>query len=71
MNNLKPWYTSWTIWFNVIFALVTFISSLSAFIPFPPEVIVIIGTVANILLRFKTDSSITTPNAIPDTTPHS
>lgn len=58
MNNSKPWYTSWTIWFNVIFALGTFIDTIAPIVPFPSWFLVGAAAVSNILLRFKTNTSL-------------
>jgi len=50
----KKWYQSWTIWFNIIMLVLDFVNQLAQFIPMPAGVITAIGSIANILLRFKT-----------------
>lgn len=50
----KKWYKSWTIWFNVALVVIDFINALAQVIPIPPGILSAVGSVGNILLRFKT-----------------
>ena len=58
--NGKPWYASWTIWFNVAIFLVGVVNQLGQIIPLPTQVLVYVGIVGNVLLRFKTAVPIVT-----------
>lgn len=56
----KKWYSSLTLWTNVILALVAGADALFQANMLDPKWYIGIGVVANILLRvFKTDSAIT------------
>jgi len=61
----KPWYQSWTIWFNLLVFAIAVIHQLAGIIPISPVVLGYADVIGNILLRFKTDSGInlTTPTA--------
>lgn len=50
----KKWYQSWTIWFNLVMLLVTFVTQLGTILPIPVTYIAAATTVGNLALRFKT-----------------
>lgn len=54
----KKWYQSWTIWFNVALLAVGFVNELALIIPLPAELLTMVASAGNILLRFKTVASI-------------
>ena len=55
----KPFWKSWTVWFNVALLAIDFINQLAKIIPIPLSTLALVGILGNILLRFKTDSGIT------------
>jgi len=56
----KKWYKSKTLWFNVIALLAVLLDDiLKANIVTDPEVVALLVTVANVLLRFQTFASLT------------
>jgi hypothetical protein len=55
----KIWYKSVTVWFNVALLLVATVTQLSQIVPLSPELVAVIATVGNALLRFKTITGIT------------
>ena len=57
-NNYKPWFKSWTIWFNIVLLLVSLITGLADIIPLPAQFVAIIVLVGNLALRFKTTTGI-------------
>jgi Mg2+/citrate symporter len=50
----KPFYKSWTVWFNVILILVDAINQISQFVPMPAGFLTMVGALGNLVLRFKT-----------------
>lgn len=57
----KPWYQSWTLWFNVIGAVgsvAQLVLTVVPVSPITPACLLIAGAV-NIALRFKTSTAIT------------
>lgn len=54
----KNWYESWTVWFNLALLAVSVIQQLSQIIPLPPQVLLDVAFVGNLLLRFKTTTGI-------------
>ena len=54
----KPWYNSWTVWFNVVLATIAFIQSLSGIVPIPANIVASVAIIGNLLLRFKTSSGL-------------
>jgi len=60
LNMEKKWYKSKTLWFNVIALLAVLLDDiLKANIVTDPEVVALLVTVANVLLRFQTFASLT------------
>lgn len=61
-NDTKAWYTSKTIWFNVLSGLIGIIGTLASDKGLPPNVTAIFTTVVaigNIALRFISSSEVT------------
>ena len=54
----KFWWKSYTVWLNVALLLLATVTQLSDILPLPPEFLAYVGTVSNVLLRFKTDNPI-------------
>ena len=54
MNNSKPFYQSWTLWFNFAIALVAFLTTVFQLFPVDPRYLVAVASFGNMLLRFKT-----------------
>ena len=57
----KPWYLSWTVWFNVIGVIASagqLVLTVVPVSPITPAVLLIVGA-ANIALRFKTTTALT------------
>lgn len=57
-QNTKPWYKSWTIWINVLLAIVDFANALAQIVPIPPGFLTMLGALVNIILRFQTSKAI-------------
>ena len=68
MIQTKPWYFSWTIWFNVLILLLVFLNSVSAFIPFPTSFVMEMTALLNLLLRLKTTTGIAPDQTVMTTT---
>ena len=54
----KVWYKSITVWFNVALIVIGAITQLAEFIPIPPQVLVYVGMLGNLLLRLKTNTGL-------------
>ena len=53
-NTTKKWYKSWTVWYNIALIVVDVVNQIAQFIPLPAGVLTLVGSIGNILLRFKT-----------------
>lgn len=47
----KYWYKSWTVWFNIILILTATVQEISKMVPLPPEFLVYITLLGNLILR--------------------
>jgi hypothetical protein len=54
----KPFYKSWTLWFNILMAVAMAIQAVSPYLPVPAWLLADATIFANFLLRLKTNSAI-------------
>lgn len=59
---MKKWYTSKTIWFNIITIVLGIIQVISNSYAIPSEILATINGVGNLILRVITSTSITNNN---------
>lgn len=50
----KPWYKSWTVWFNVAILILGTVNEFAKIIPISPEIVASAAALGNLLLRIKT-----------------
>lgn len=55
----KPWWRSKTIWFNVVTVLLGFIQIVNQHFVIPPEWLAYIMGLGNVILRFITETKLT------------
>lgn len=58
MPTSKPFYQSWTLWFNVGMAVYEVFKDFGVFEGLPPEVSAVVLLIGNILLRLKTTQAV-------------
>jgi hypothetical protein len=58
MDNIKVWYGSKTLWFNVVTILLGVVQVVTDVYPIPTEYLALIMGTGNVLLRFITSKKI-------------